>query len=318
MIQKTKKLKNNKIIKQHGQSFKSSHWMLTSMFIPAVVLLFIFSYIPMFGIVVAFKDLKFSKGIWGSAWNGIENFIFLFKSDTLWILLRNTVLYKIVGMILGNAIPVIIALCLERVTKKFAIKFYQSGMFLPYFLSWVVVSYFSAALFDYDAGMINSILNYFGATKIDFYREPVYWPFILIAFSVWKGLGYSTLIFYGSLLSIDPALYEAAVIDGCTEWKKIWYISVPHLIQPIIIVLLLGLGGIFHSDFGLYYFIPNDTGALLKVTDVLDTYIFRTLRNATNVGISSAIAFLQSVVGLIFVILGNTLARMYDEECALF
>lgn len=291
---------------------------LTSMLLPAAILVFIFSYIPMFGIVVAFKDFKFSQGIWGSAWNGIDNFRFLFKSSTLKILVRNTLGYNIAGIVVGNAVPIMLALLLENVSSKKIIKIYQSGMFFPYFLSWVVVSYFSLALFDYDSGLLNKVLTMFGQERISFYESPKYWPVILILFALWKGLGYSTLIYYGSLLSVDTTLYEAASIDGCGYFARVWHITLPHLVYPTVILVLLGLGSIFKSDYGLYYFIPRDTGALLKTTDVFDTYILRTLRNATNVGLSSAMAFIQSVVGLAFVVLGNTLARRVDPDCALF
>ena len=311
--------KQTKASKSGFWKIRKDQWALMSMQLPAVLLLLIFAYIPMFGIVVAFKDLKFSQGIWGSPWNGIDNFKFLFKSNSLFILLRNTIGYNLIGMFLGHLIPVILALCLERVRKhKFLIKTYQSGMFLPYFLSWIVVSYFTLSLFDYKTGILNHLVTMLGGEKIAFYNEPKYWPFILIFFAVWKGLGHTTLVYYGSLLSVDPSLYEAATIDGCTYFKRVWYISLPHLTQSIVILVLLGLGSIFRSDYGLYYFIPRDTGALLKVTDTLDTYIFRTLRNATNVGLSSAIAFMQSIVGLIFVIVGNTAARKIDPDVALF
>lgn len=300
------------------KKYKGAHWQLVSMSLPAMLLLFIFAYIPMFGIVVAFKNLKFSLGIWGSPWNGFENFEFLFRSDSLAILLRNTVCYNIIGIILGNAVPIVLALALERIKRKTAIKVYQTSMFLPYFLSWIVVSYFSFALFEYDTGIINKVIAMLGGERINFYNTPGVWPFILILFALWKGLGYNTLIYYGSLLSVDPSLYEAAIIDGCGYFKRVWHISLPHLVPSVIVLFLLSLGGIFRSDYGLYYFIPKDTGALLDVTDVFDTYIFRTLRNATNLGLSSAIAFLQSVVGLVFVVAGNSIARKIDKDVALF
>lgn len=302
------------------RKFREGHWQLTLMLLPAVLLVLIFSYGPMPGIVVAFKNLKFSKGIWGSDWNGLDNFVFLFKSDNMTTLLRNTIGYNMAGLILGNLVPVILALSLERVRKKYAIKIYQTGMFLPYFLSWIIVSYFTLSLFEYNGGIINNIIAMFGGTKIDFYSKGAigYWPFILIFFAVWKGLGYNTLIYYGTLLGVDPSLYEAATIDGCGYFKKVWHISLPHLIPSIVILLLLSLGGIFKSDYGLYYFIPRDTGVLLRATDTLDTYVFRTLRNATNVGISSAISFMQSIIGFLFVIVGNTLARKVDKDIALF
>lgn len=310
-IKTTEKLKRRK-------GYGKSHWELCTMLLPAVILLLIFAYIPMFGIVVAFKDLKFSLGIWGSKWNGLDNFKFLFRSNSFLLLLRNTLGYNIVGMFFGHAIPIILALCLQRVKTRICIKTYQSGMFLPYFLSWIVVSYFTLSLFEYKTGILNNIFVHLGLNRVDFYNTPKCWPFILVFFAVWKGLGYSTLIYYGTLLSIDPTLYEAAAIDGCSKWQEIRHISLPHLVPSVIVLILLGLGSIFKSDYGLYYFIPMDTGALLKVTDVFDTYVFRTLRDATNVGLSSAIAFMQSVVGIIFVVIGNTLARKVDPDCALF
>ena len=316
-----KKLKEEKMVSKtpKRRKFKEGHWELTLMLLPALLLIFIFCYMPMPGIVVAFKNLRFNLGIWGSDWNGLDNFGFLFKSNSIWTLLRNTIGYNVAKIILSNIIPIILALCMEKVrSKKYLIKTYQTGMFMPYFLSWIVVSYFTYALFDYNTGIINSVLEHFGADKVAFYRDPSYWPFILIFFSVWKGLGYQTLVYYGSLLSIDLELYDAAAIDGCSYLQRVRYISLPHLVPSIIILILLSLGGIFRSDYGLFYFIPQDQGALIKTTDVLDTYILRTLRDATNLGLSSAMSFLQSVVGFIFVIVGNTIAKKIDPDSALF
>lgn len=272
----------------------------------------------MFGIVIAFKNYKFNLGIWGSDWIGFKNFEYLFKSDTFLTLLRNTLGYNIAGMALSRVIPIIVALLMERIHNKYALKVFQSGMFIPYFLSWIVVSYFTFALFSYDTGMINNLLVKFGAERISFYTDTAPWPFILIILAQWKTLGYNALIYYGCLLGIDPTLYEAATIDGCNYLRKLWHVTLPQLVQPIIILLLLSLGGMFRSDYSLYYFIPNDTGALYKVTDVIDTYIFRTLRSASNLGISSAMAFLQSIVGFVLVVFGNSMARKYDENTALF
>lgn len=302
------------------KGMKNEHWQLTLMLLPAIILVAIFCYGPMPGIVVAFKDLKFARGIWGSEWDGLDNFKFLFESDNMNILLRNTIGYNIIGLILGTVVPIMLALSLEKVKNKYAIKVYQVGIFIPFFLSWIVVSYFTLTLFEYNGGMINSIIEMFGGEKIDFYSKEAInkWPVILIIFALWKGFGYNTLIYYGTLLSIDPALYEAARIDGCGYFKSVWYISIPYLVPSVVILFLLSLGGIFRSDYGLYYFIPRDTGVLLRATDTLDTYVFRTLRNAKNIGISSAISFVQSIVGFIFVIVGNTIARKVDEDVALF
>lgn len=316
-----KKIKEEKNIKRtvSKRRFKEGHWELTLMLLPALILILIFCYAPMPGIVVAFKNFRFNAGIWGSEWNGLKNFEFLFRSNSIVTLLRNTIGYNVASIILSNVIPIIMALCMERVRKKkYLIKTYQTGMFMPYFLSWIVVSYFTYALFEYKTGIINGFLSQLGLEKIAFYKNTKYWPFILIFFSVWKNLGYQTLVYYGSLLSIDLELYDAAAIDGCSYMQRVRYISLPHLVPSIIVLVLLSLGGIFRSDYGLFYFIPQDQGALLKATDVLDTYILRTLRDATNLGLSSAMAFLQSVVGFIFVIVGNTIAKKIDPDSALF
>jgi len=298
--------------------YADGHWALTLMVLPAMLLTFVFCYIPMPGIVVAFKNLKFSQGIWGSAWCGTDNFKFLFESNTIGMLLRNTIGYNVAGLILNIVFPVFFALCLERIHRKLSIKVYQSAMFMPYFLSWIVVSYFTRTLFDYDLGIVNKLIEMFGGERTSFYTTPAVWPFILIFFAVWKALGYNTLVYYGQLLSIDPTLYEAAEIDGCGYFQKVRNITLPHLVQPILILLLLSIGNMFRSDYGLYYFLPEDKGALIRATDVLDTYVIRTLRTATNMGLSSAISALQSVVGFILVLVANWLVRIYDKDSALF
>ncbi len=294
-----------------------SHWQLTAMFIPAVVLVLLFSYLPMFGIIIAFKNFRFNLGIWGSEWCGFENFRFLFESDSFKTLMRNTLGYNITWILLGKIAGIVMALCMEGINNKYCIKVFQSGMFIPYFLSWIVVSYFSHSLFAYEMGMVNSFISQFGVEKIAFYTTPKWWPLILTVFSLWKGLGYGTLLYYGTMLGIDQSLYEAATIDGCGYLKRVWHITLPHLKYIVLVTLIMDVGGIFNSDYGLFYFLTKDNGALYSVADTFDTYVFRTLRNATNLGLSSAISFLKSVVGLSLVLITNAVVKKFDDDCAL-
>ena len=303
----------------HRKRYNSTHWQFSLMTLPGVLHLLIFAYLPMCGIIIAVKDYRFNLGIFGSKWNGVENFKFLFRSNTLYTILRNTFGYNLVIMFLGIVCAVVVALLLEQVsTKKTAIKLFQSSMFLPYFLSWIVVSYISLALLDYDSGIFNHIRNFFGQERISFYSEKAYWPFILVSIAIWKSVGYNSLIYYGSILGIDTSLNEAAYIDGCNYFKRVWHVTLPQLRRSIIILTLLGIGGMFRSDYGLYFFIPRDTGALYSVTDVLDTYIIRSIRNSTNMGLASAMGFMQSVAGFILIVAANKIVNKLDRESALF
>lgn len=286
--------------------------------IPAIVFVFVFCYLPMVGLIIAFKDYKFDLGIFGSKWNGLDNFKYLFGSQTFYTLVRNTIGYNFASIFIGMAVSALLAFSLEILTSKLSIKIFQSSMFLPVFLSWVVVSYISYALFAVDTGLINNILKHFGHDSISFYSETKYWPFILIFFGVWKGFGQTTLIYYGTLLSVDREIIEAAALDGCGYIKRIIYIMLPHLKQTMIMMFILAIGGIFRSDFGLFFYLPRDTGMLYSVTDVLDTYIMRSLRFSANVGMSSAAGFLQSIVGFVTVVTVNKIVNKIDSESAIY
>lgn len=304
--------------KKKRRRYNDGHWLLTLMALPGLLTIFIFKYIPMGGLIIAFKNYKYSLGILGSKWVGFKNFEFLFGSNTFSILVRNTVLYNIAFIILNIAVGVLLALFLDNIGRKGAIKVYQSSMFLPYFLSWIVISYISHALLDYNTGMINQMLKRAGMDGISFYSEEKWWPFILTFFNTWKGMGFNALIYYGTVIAIDSELYEAATIDGCGYFRRVKYITLPHLKPTVIILGLLALGGIFRSDFGLFYYLPAESGALYNVTDVLDTYITRSLLNTSSLGQSTATGFIQSVVGFVLIVSVNAVVRKYESENALF
>lgn len=290
--------------------------------VPGLIWFLVFAYLPMIGIVIAFKQYRitsdnFFVNLWNSAWVGLDNFKFLFSSSDAWIITRNTLFYNFVFIILGLVIPIMIAIALnELLNKKFA-KFYQSAMFMPYFLSWVVVSYCLFAFLSPESGLVNSILSGLGMDPISWYNEPGYWPYILIFMSQWKGVGYNTVIFLAALVSLDKSLYEASMLDGATKWQQIRYITLPLLKPVVIILFILAVGRIFYSDFGLFFQLPRDSGALYSVTNVIDTYVFRSLMSLGEIGMSSAAALYQSIVGFILVMITNFIVKRIDKDRAL-
>ncbi len=251
-------------------------------------------------------------------WVWLDNFKFLFKSSDAWLITRNTVLYNLVFIILGIVLPVTLAILLKEIFNKRLSKFYQTSMFLPYFLSWVVVSYCLYAFLSPEKGYLNTIFASMGMDKVSWYTESVYWPFIIIIMSQWKGVGYGTVVYLASICGIDKTYYEAALIDGATKWQQIKNITIP-LLKPIIIIMFItSIGGMFRSDFGLFYQLPKNSGALYPVTNVIDTYVYRGLMNLGNVGMSSAAALYQSFVGMILIITTNAIVKKVDEESAFF
>lgn len=294
------------------------------MALPGTIWLIFFFYIPVAGNVVAFKDFKFVEdgGFWGSisqsAWVGFDNFKFLFSSSNAYIITRNTLLYNITFIVVGLIMAVSIAVIVSQLRSKRMIKIYQTSMLLPYFLSWVIISYFVYAFLSPDKGLVNSIITGQGGTAISWYSDPTYWPFILVFLGIWKGVGYSSVIYFAAIMGIEPAFYEAAEIDGASKWQQIRHVTLPHLVPLITILTIMGVGGIFKADFGLFYQIPRNAGALYNVTSVLDTYIFNGLATSGDIGMTTAAGLYQSVVGCILVVITNLIVRRFDEESALF
>lgn len=286
---------------------------LSLMLIPSAIYYLVFHYLPMFGIVIAFKDYTYSGGIFGSEWIGFKNFKYFFTSQDAVILLRNTILYNVANIFLGVIFGVGTALLLNEIRKRSLLKYYQTTMILPNFMSWVVVSYITYALFDTNYGLINNLFN----TQISWYTEPKYWPYILVIVHIWKGIGMSAVMYYAALAGIDANLYEAAQIDGAGKLRQIWHISLPGLRNIIAIMIILGMGSIFRGDFGLFYQVPMDVGNLYSVTDVIDTYVYRGLAQG-DYGATSAVGLFQSVVGFITVIIANAVVKKISEESAMF
>lgn len=319
MIKKSKKERVSK--KQRFKRLKNNKELLL-LTVPGTIWFLIFAYLPMFGVIIAFKDWKihggFLESLVKSEWVGLKNFKFLFQSSDAWLITKNTVAYNLVFIILGIVIPVTLAILLKELLNKRGSKFYQSSMFLPYFLSWVVVSYCLYAFLSPEKGYINGVLSSFGVDTVSWYTEPKFWPFIIIFMSQWKGIGYGTVVYLAAICGIDKTYYEAAIIDGANKWQQIKHITIPLLKPVLIIMFITAIGGMFRSDFGLFYQLPKNSGALYPVTNVIDTYVYRGLMNLGNIGMSSAAGLYQSFVGLVLILVTNGIVRKVDSENAFF
>lgn len=289
------------------------------MMVPGALYLLINNYIPMFGLVIAFKQVDFQKGIFESPWIGFQNFQFLFQTKDAFVITRNTLLYNIAFIILNTVIGIVFAIFICDITWKAGKKVYQSAILFPYLMSWVIVGYIVYAIFAMQYGIANkSILPAFGMDPLMWYNDPKYWPAILIVTNTWKGIGYGCLIYISSINGIEASYFEAAELDGANKFQQIWHITLPEILPSVITLTLLSIGRIFYSDFGLFYQVPRDSGLLYSTTNTIDTYVYRGLMKLGNVGMSSAAGFYQSVVGFILVLLSNWVVRKISPDNALF
>ena len=299
-------------LKRHGLVYLTG--------LPGLVLLFLFNYLPMMGIIVAFKQYSFKLGIWNSPWAEplYNNFIYLFKSPFTLRATFNTLYLTVLFMVFSTLAGLGLALMLNEIRHRTLKRVTQSLTLLPYFLSWIVVSVFVYAFLSEGSGVLNKLLVALGFQPVSWYSEPGYWPALLVIINVWKGLGYGSIMYLAGLSGVDPSYYEAAQIDGATRWQQTLHISLPALLPTIITLNLLAVGRIMNADFGFFYGIIGDNALLLETTDVLDTFIFRTLRGLGDVGMSSAAGLYQSVVAFGLVLVTNKLANRYCDGAGLF
>lgn len=284
---------------------------------PVLVLIFN-NYIPMFGIIVAFKNYNFVDGILGSPWEGIGNFKYLFQTEDAWVATRNTLLYNALFIVLNTVIAIFLAIALNELRNRKLAKFFQSSLLFPYFLSFVVVSYLVYAFLG-GYGYINkAILEPLGYSEVSWYTEFKYWTVILPLVNLWKNIGYSMVVYLAAIVGIDQEYYEAAVIDGASKWQQILRITIPLMTPVIIVIVILQIGRIFNADFGLFYQVPLNTGALYPTTNVIDTFVYRSLLVSGNVGMSAAAGLYQAMVGIVLVLLTNWIVRKVSKENALF
>lgn len=299
-------------------AFSKKNRILFSLTLPMVLFIFVFSYIPMFGVIIAFKRFQYNKGLFGSDWVGFDNFKFFFNSPDLWRITRNTLGYNAVFIILGLVVPVTVALLLYEITNRHFLKTYQTLMFVPHFLSWVVVAYMVYAFLNPRSGMLNKLLEILGYQAIDWYNKPGPWVLIFPIANMWKSLGMNVLLYYASLMGIDTEYFEAAAIEGANKWQVTRKITLPFLYPLMTILTILAIGHIFSADFGLFYQLPMNSPMLYSTTDVIDTYVFRALMELGNIGMSSAAGLFKSFVGLVLVIASNAIVKKIDPERSLF
>ncbi len=294
------------------------HWMLLAMLAPAVLYVIIFSYIPMSGIVLAFKKYQYKGGIYMSPWNGLDNFNALLIADKLGMVTRNTLLYNIAFITLGVVFEMGGAILLNELLSKRFKKVAQSFMFLPYFISWVVGGAIMYNLFNYEKGVVNSIITALGGQPFDLYNTPLAWPFVIIFLKLWKQTGYGSVVYLAAITGLDQEMFEAASIDGASAWQKIRYITIPSLLPTMMIMVLLAIGNIFRGDFGLFYQTVKTSAILQPTTDVIDTYVFRLLINNSDIGVSAAAGLYQSVLCFITIMICNGLVKKIDPDYALY
>ncbi|QIB55264.1 ABC transporter permease [Blautia producta] len=287
------------------------------MMAPGLIYLFINNYMPMAGLVVAFKNYNAVDGIFNSPWSGFSNFTYLFNDA--WTITRNTLLYNIAFIIINLILGVMFAIFICDIKSKKCKTLYQSAILLPFLMSIVIVSYITFAFFSGENGMLNkTILLMMGKDAVSWYTEPKYWPVILVIVNTWKGVGYGCLIYISSIAGIDPSYFEAAELDGATKWKQIRYITIPSIMPSIITLTLLNIGRIFYSDFGLFYQVTQNSGQLYEATNVIDTYVYRALLQSGNIGMASAAGFYQSIVGFVCVLAANMVVKKLSPENAMF
>lgn len=311
--------------KKRNRANRKKTLLLTSMVLPGVIWLLLLRYLPMFGIVIAFKDYKiYSKApslinnVIHSNWAGLKNFKFIFATSDSLKMIRNTIFYNAVFIILGLIISVTFAIMLNEITNKFAAKTCQTLMFFPYFLSWVVASFFVLAFLDPTRGLLVHYQQAQGMEVTNWYTDPAPWPYILTISNVWKYTGYCTILYLAAITGIDASQYEAASIDGAGKWKQIRHITIPHLKPMMIILFIMDVGKIFVSDFGLFFNIPMDSGPLFPTTQVIDTYVYRALMTTHNEGMSTAAGLMQNVIGFICLMAANSIVRKIDSDNSLF
>ncbi|MEK3883038.1 ABC transporter permease subunit [Paenibacillus sp. PL2-23] len=292
--------------------------LLFLMLFPGVLYFFIFQYVPMSGIVLAFKNYTYSGGIFGSEWNGWANFDFFFRSGKAWIITRNTILYNVAFMVTGLVLQLATAIFIAEIGTRFVKKYIQSSLLFPFFISWVVVGAFIYNLFSFELGTINYYMRAWGFEPIDFYGNTEVWSYILVFFNNWKYVGYNSLIYLAAIMGIDKSLYEAADIDGASIWQRARLITLPLLTPTIMILMLLAVGHLFRGNFELFYNVIGTNGLLYDQTDVIDTYVFRSLIQSPDIGMSSAAGLYQAVLCLVVILITNYVIRKYNPDYALF
>jgi putative aldouronate transport system permease protein len=290
---------------------------LTLLALPSILYIFLFSYVTMFGVIIAFKNYRYDKGILGSEWVGLSNFEFFFISEKAFIVTRNTILYSLWFWVVTTLGALLVAILLNEVSRKWS-KYYQTIMFLPTFVSWVVVMFLAQMFLSHDFGFLNRFFETVGLERVRWYLEPAYWPLILTLAHLWKAIGFSALVYYAGIVAIDPSYYEAARMDGATRFQMARKITIPMLAPLIIILMIMAIGNMFRGDFGLHFFVSNNAPLLYNATDIIDTFVYRALSVSGDIPMATAVGLYQSLVGLLLVVGANYTVRRISEENSLW
>lgn len=291
---------------------------LYSLCVIPVVMLVLFRYVPMAGIIMAFKNYRYDKGIFGSEWVGLQNFKVFLSGGEFPRLVRNTLGINFMCIVVGIMAAMALAILMFNVVGKYKVKTYQTIFILPHFISWVMVAYVVYTLLAPNEGIFNNILKTIGREPVDWYAKPELWPAILVICNTWKVVGMNSIYYYSSLIGIDSTLFEAADVDGATSWQKIRYVMIPSMVPIVTILFIMSIGGIFGGDFGLFYQVPKNIGALYETTDVITTYNFRVMKVMHNMGLGTAISLFQSLIGITLVLITNALSKKVDSSLGLF
>jgi ABC-type polysaccharide transport system, permease component len=304
-----------------GQSFfykLKRNRTLLFMLLPAVIYYIVFSYIPMAGVVVAFKSFNFRDGMFGSPWVGFDNFKFFFQSGQAFKVTRNTILYNVGFIVVNTTLQMSMAIFISEIKNKYFKKITQSITFFPYFISWVIVGVIVYNIFNFEHGIFNSFLKTFSLTPVDIYSKPVVWIFLILFFNAWKGLGYGTVLYLAAIMGIDAEIYEAAQVDGANIFQRVFKITIPCLIPTMVILTLLAIGNIFRGDFQMFYQLVGNNGPLFDYTDVIDTFTFRSLLQSNDFGMAAAAGFYQSAFCFVTILFTNFVVKRYDDDYSLF
>ncbi|MBE7038895.1 MAG: sugar ABC transporter permease [Ruminococcaceae bacterium] len=287
------------------------------MILPAIIFVFVWNYLPMVGITLAFKRFNYVKGIF-SDWVGFDNFKFFFTSGQAWLLIKNTVIYNLLFIFIGHGMEIIIALVISEISGKYFKKICQSFIILPYFISWVTAAAFMYNMFNYDTGALNSILAQLNIEKVNIYSTPWLWYIIMPVMYVWKGIGYGSVLYLSSIMGLDQECFEAAQIDGANRFQRIWHITIPGIMPTVVIMFLMSLGKILRGNFDMFYQLVGANSLLYEVTDIIDVYVYRSLVENPDIGINSAVTLFQSVICLVMILIANKLVKSYERDYSLF
>jgi ABC-type polysaccharide transport system, permease component len=306
-----------KHFKNFGHEFNKNR-PLFLMIAPAVLVVLIFSYMPMSGLILAFKDYRFNLGVFGSEFNGFENFRYLFQSGTGWLITKNTIVFNLLNLITSQALAILVAIFITEINAKLFKRISQSIIFLPYFISWVIVGTFIFNIFNFETGVLTNVFKAMGMNPVNVYSMPGVWPWIICIFNAWKWCGYNSVIYIAAITGVDAETYEAASVDGATIFQRIRHITLPCIKPTVITMLLLQVGRILRGDFEMFYQIVGNNGQLFNATDVIDTYVFRSLLQNSNLGMTAAATFYQSVLCFVIIMIVNGIVKRIDEDYALF